>query len=304
MTPTAKAFVQLHVSIILAGFTGILGKLITMSEGMLVWYRMFFTFVIFGIFLLCTKKFEKVAWQDIAKISFTGVLICLHWIFFYGSIKLSNVSIGVVCFSLVGFFTALLEPVFMRTRFSVREFAYSVLTVVGVMLIFSFDVRYRLGIIVGVIAAVLSALYTISIRKLCHTYSPSTTLLYQMGGGVAFLSLILPFYLDYFDISYVIPTLQDTALLLVLAVFCTIGMSYLLIQCLQYISAFTVNLSYNLEPIYSIAIAIAFLGEAHQLNFSFYLGLACITLSVVLQTLWVMRQKKVPHSVSEAQEKV
>ncbi len=297
MSPTAKAFTQLHVSIILAGFTGILGKLITMSEGMLVWYRMALTFVIFALFLLCTRQWEKVAWRDVLKIGFTGVLICLHWLFFYGSIKLSNVSIGVVCFSLVGFFTALLEPVFMRTRFSPRELAYSVLTVLGVMLIFSFDVRYRLGIIIGVIAAVLSALYTISIRKLCSSYSPSTTLLYQMGGGVAFLTLLLPFYLNYFDISYIIPTWQDFSMLLILAVFCTIGMTFLLIQSLQVISAFTVNLSYNLEPVYSIAIAIAFLGEAHQLNFSFYAGLSCIILSVILQSLWVLHQKKVPAPV-------
>ncbi len=291
MSSTSKAFAQLHVSIILAGFTGVLGKLITMSEGMLVWYRMFFTFVIFGIFLLLSQKLEKISLKDMAKIGFTGVLICVHWLFFYASIKLSNVSIGVVCFSLVGFFTALLEPVFMKTRFSWREFAFSVLTVLGVSLIFSFDVRYRLGIIVGVIAALLSALYTISIRKLCHSYTPSTTLLYQMGGGVLFLTCILPIYLSYFDITYIIPTMQDASMLLILAVFCTIGMTFLLIQSLQYISAFTVNLSYNLEPVYSIVIAIGFLGEAHQLNFSFYLGITCILLSVVLQTLWVMRHR-------------
>ncbi len=292
LSTTGKAFAQLHVSILLAGFTGILGKLITMSEGMLVWYRMFFTFVLFALFLFFRKNFEKVSLKDVLKISFTGVLICLHWLFFYGSIKLSNVSIGVVCFSLVGFFTAILEPVFMKTRFSWREFAYSVLTVVGVMLIFSFDVRYRLGIIVGIIAALLSALYTISIRKYCHSYSPSTTLLYQMGGGVGFLTLLLPWYLDYFDITYIIPTWSDVFMLLILAVFCTIIMSFLLIESLQHISAFTVNLSYNLEPVYSIVLAMAFMGEAHQLNFSFYMGLGCIILSVILQTLWVMRHRQ------------
>ncbi len=294
LSTTAKAFTQLHISIILAGFTGILGKLITMSEGMLVWYRMFFTFAVFGIFVLWRGKLEILPLKDMAKIAFTGVLICLHWLFFYGSIKLSNVSIGVVCFSLVGFFTALLEPVFMKTRFSWREFAYSMLTVLGVMLIFSFDVRYRLGIIIGVIAALLSALYTISIRKLCHDYKPGTTLLYQMGGGVAFLTLLLPWYIDYFSITYLVPSLSDTAMLLVLAIACTMGMTYLLIESLQHISAFTVNLSYNLEPVYSIAIAMAFMGEAREVNYSFYLGLACIIVSVLLQSLWVMRHKNSP----------
>ncbi len=294
LTTTGKAFAQLHISIILAGFTGILGKLISMGEGLLVWYRMLFTFVIFGIYLLCTGKLEKISWKDFCKIGFTGVLIALHWLFFYGSIKLSNVSIGVVCFSLVGFFTAILEPFFMRTRFSSREFIYSILTVFGVCLIFSFDVRYRLGIIVGIIAALLCALYTIGIRKLCHGYSAHTTLLHQMGGGVLFLTLIMPFYLDYFQIENILPSWQDTVMLLILAVFCTIGMSILLIKSLQHISAFTVNLSYNLEPVYSIVIAIGFLGEAHELNFSFYLGLSCIIASVILQTLWVMHSKKTP----------
>ena len=291
MSPTSKAFVQLHVSIILAGFTGILGKLISMSEGMLVFYRMFFTLIIFAIFLLATRQLEKIPFKHMLKIAFSGVLICVHWLFFYASIKLSNVSIGVVCFSLVGFFTALLEPFFMRMRFSWREFAYSILTVLGVLLIFSFDVRYRVGIIVGVIAALISALYTISIRTLCKGYSPSTTLLYQMGGGVGFLFLILPFYISFFNITYLIPSLEDALMLLVLAVFCTIGMTFLFIQSLQYVSAFTANLSYNLEPVYSIFLAIAFLGEARELNFSFYLGLSCIILSVVLQSLWVMRHK-------------
>ncbi len=291
LSTTSKAFVQLHISIVLAGFTGILGKLISMGEGMLVWYRMFFTFAIFGIYLLCTGKLERISWKDFCKIGFTGVLIALHWLFFYGSIKLSNVSIGVVCFSLVGFFTALLEPLFMRTRFSSREFLYSMLTVLGVCLIFSFDVRYRLGIIVGIIAALLSALYTISIRKLCHGYSTETTLLHQMGGGVLFLTLLMPLYMQYSEVTQWIPSWQDTFMLLVLAVFCTIGMTTLLINSLQYISAFTVNLSYNLEPVYSIAIAIGFLGEARELNFSFYLGLVCIIVSVLLQSLWVLRQK-------------
>ncbi len=291
LSTTNKAFVQLHISIILAGFTGILGKLISMGEGLLVWYRMFFTFAIFGVYLLCTGKLEKISWKDFCKIGFTGVLIALHWLFFYASIKLSNVSIGVVCFSLVGFFTALLEPIFMRTRFSAREFIYSILTVFGVCLIFSFDVRYRVGIIVGIIAALFCAFYTIGIRRLCQNYSSETTLLHQMGGGVLFLTLIMPFYLDYFEITKIIPSMQDTIMLLILAVFCTIGMSTLLIKSLQHISAFTVNLSYNLEPVYSIAIAIAFLGEARELNISFYVGLTCIILSVVLQSLWVMRKK-------------
>ncbi len=291
LSQTNKAFIKLHTAILLAGFTGIIGKLIDMGEVMLVWYRMFFTFVIFGVFLLFSGKFERINLKDFMKIGFSGVLICTHWLFFYASIKLSNVSIGVVCFSLIGFFTALCEPLFLRSKFSWRELMYSLLTVLGVLLIFSFDVRYRMGIIAGVIGALLAALYTISIKRF-DGYSDNTTLLYQMGGGVLFLTLILPLCISYFDITYLVPTLKDFSLLLILATFCTIGMSYLLIQSLHHISAFTVNLSYNLEPVYSIVIAMAFLGEARELNFAFYLGLAVIILSVCLQSIWVMQQQK------------
>ncbi len=294
ISQTGIAFAQLHVSILLAGFTGILGKLISGSEGMLVWYRMAMTFVLLWIFLYATGKLEKVSLKDVGKISVSGVLLCLHWLFFYGSIKLSNVSIGVICFSLLGFFTVFLEPFVMGTRFSWREMAYSILSVAGVCCVFSFDARYRLGIIVGVIAALLCALYVLSMKRLCDTYKAHTTLLWQMGGGVAFLSLIAPFYISYFQITYLIPTWEDTLLLLCLSVVCTIGMNLLLIESLHTISAFTVNLSFNLEPVYSIVIAILFMGEGSELNFSFYFGLSIIMLSVGLQSLWVVQQKGVP----------
>ncbi len=292
LSTTAKAFVQLHIAILLAGFTGILGKLISLGEGMLVWYRMSIAFVVLGIYVFFSKSLEKISFKEMCKIAFTGVLICVHWLFFYASIKLSNVSIGVVCFSLVGFFTALFEPYFMRTRFSVREFFYSILTVAGVCFIFSFDARYRAGIIAGIIGALLAALYAISIRRLCQGYNTNTTLFYQMGGGALFLSLLLPFYLSFFEITHIIPTFRDLIMLLVLGILCTLGMSYLYIQSLQYITAFTANLSYNLEPVYSIFIAIVFLGEARELNFSFYIGMLCIIASVALQSLWVLQHKQ------------
>ncbi len=292
LSSTQKAFAQLHISIFLAGFTGILGKLITLSEGLLVWYRMIFTLIIFGLYLLLRNKLEKVRFIDICKIGFTGILIALHWVFFYGSIKLSNVSIGVVCFSLVGFFTSLLEPLVLRSRFSLRELVFSLLAVLGVSLIFSFDVRYRQGIIVGIIAAFLAALHTVSIKKLCPNYSANTTVLYQMFGGVVALSLLLPWYIHTFDITYLIPSTNDIVLLLCLSVFCTIFMFFLYIESLRYISAFTVMLSYNLEPVYSIFLAIAFLGEGRELDGIFYVGIFCIALSVGLQSWYVMRTQK------------
>ncbi len=301
MTSTQKAFAQLHLAIFLAGFTGILGKLIVISEGLLVWYRTIFTIVLLGAYLLYSKKLEKLSFSDICKVAFTGMLICLHWVFFYGSIKLSNVSIAVVCFSLVGFFTSVLEPLILRSRFSLREISISLLSLLGVLLIFSFDVRYRTGIIVGIISSILAALNTVSIKKLCPSVSGNTTVFYQMIGGFLIISLFLPWYIDYFDISYLVPNLQDIFFLLFLTVFCTIFLYYLYVECLHAISAFTVMLSFNLEPVYSIVMAVLFFGEGSELNIISYLGIACIGLSVALQSWFVIMQKKraIPEKILE-----
>ncbi len=291
LSRTGMAFVQLHVAILLAGFTGILGKLISGSEGMLVWYRMSMTFVIMWLFLYATDRLEKIPFKDMGKIAFSGMLLSLHWLFFYGSIKVSNVSIGVICFSLLGFFTVFLEPLFLKTRFSWRELGYSILSVAGVCCVFSFDARYRMGIIIGVISTLFCAFYMVCMKRQCTHYKTHTTLLWQMGGGVLLLSLMAPWYIAHFDITYLIPTWQDTLLLLCLAVVCTIGMNLLLIASLQSISAFTVNLSFNLEPVYSILIAILFMGEGQELQTSFYIGLVVIMLSVGLQSVWVVQHK-------------
>ena len=160
-----EAFIKLHISIILAGFTGLFGKLITLNEGLLVWYRMLFAAIMLFIILWGSGKLKRTSFREVLKIAGTGLLLGLHWVFFYGSIKAANVSIGVVCFSLVGFFTALLEPLIIGRRVSVKELLFSLVTVCGIVLIFQFDTRYRTGIIIGVISSALAALCTITNKK-------------------------------------------------------------------------------------------------------------------------------------------
>lgn len=138
-----KNYLLLHLSVFIAGFTGVLGRLISLDSAVLVWYRMAFAGMLMLVFLLITKQFKKSDFHDKLQMGGVGMLLCLHWVFFYASIKSSNVSIGVVCFSLVGFFTALFEPIINRHRFSAREFLFSLLTLLGIYLIFQFDARYR-----------------------------------------------------------------------------------------------------------------------------------------------------------------
>lgn len=278
------AFIKLHLSILLAGFTGLFGKLITLNEGLLVWYRMLLAALLLFLILWGTGKLKRVAFSEVMKIGGTGLLLGLHWVFFYGSIKAANVSIGVVCFSLVGFFTALLEPLIIRRRISPKELLFSVITVCGIILIFQFDMRYRTGVIIGVISSVFAALFTITNKKTGARHASSTMLLYEMIGGFLGLSCLLPLYLYYFPVETILPDMQNLLYLLLLALVFTIGLYLMQIQVLKTISAFTVNLSYNLEPVYSILLAMLFFGEAKELSVAFYAGLGLILLSVMLQT--------------------
>jgi len=292
-----QTFFKLHLSILLAGFTGVFGKLISLNEGLLVWYRLLFTAIIFYIILLVTKKFQKVSFSDLLRIGKVGCILGLHWVFFYASIKASNVSIGVVCYSLVGFFTAIFEPLILHRRILIRELSYSLIALVGVVLIFSFDTRYRTGILLGVMSSALASLFTITTKEVGKDFQPRTILMYEVLGGLLMMSLILPFYLYFFPAESILPNIPDLTYLLLLAAFCTIGLQLLQIQVLRKISAFTVTLSYNLEPVYSIILAMIIFGEAKELNFSFYVGIILIILSVLLQMWKTTHEPQSPLAV-------
>ncbi|MDR0795612.1 MAG: DMT family transporter [Tannerella sp.] len=287
-----QAFWKLHISVLLAGCTGLFGKVINLNEGLLVWYRLILTVLLTVIILTVGKKMRKVSFRDFLYLAGTGAILAFHWLFFFGSIKASNVSIGVVCFSTVGFFTAILEPVVYRCRISRKEIILSMLAVVGVLLIFSFDMRYRLGIMLGIVSSILAALFTIVNKRVSANRQTGTVLLYEMTGGFLFVSLILPFYLFFSPVQTILPSMQDGFYLFLFAFFCTIGVYILQIQSLKKISAFTFNLTYNLEPVYSILLAMLLLGETKELNTAFYMGLSLIIISVVMQMLAYMEFKK------------
>ena len=278
-----KAFWQLHISVMLAGFTGLFGKLITLNEVDIVWYRMLFTSLILVVF----TGLPRVGWRKCLQIAGCGALLGLHWMLFYSSIKASNVSIGVVCFALVGFFTAIFEPIVFHRKVSWAELLLSLITVAGLLCIFSFDARYRYGIAIGVVSSAVCALYAIFNKKVSVGVRSRTMLMYQMSGGIVGASLIIPLYLMVFPSQQpvvVIPEGSNLWWMLCHALFCTIGMYLLQIQALKQLSAFTVNLTYNLEPCYTILLAFLFFGEARELNLSFYIGISLVILSVLLQT--------------------
>lgn len=293
-----KAFLQLHSAILLAGFTGVFGKLITLNEGLLVWYRMLISGILLLSILASSGKLKAISAKDFVRIASVGCLLGLHWIFFYGSIKYSNISVGVVCFSLTGFFTAVLAPLINKKKFAVSELFLSSLTLLGIALIFSFDSKYRLGIGLGVISSMLVAFFTIANERLAHVYKSETITVFQMIGGSIGLAVIMPLYLHFFPVATMIPSWTDMGYLVLLSLFCTVLLYMLLTEALHKIPAFTVNLSFNLEPVYTIILAIFLYKENRELNWAFYAGLGLIILSVVLQMIKVISENKKSQAVS------
>lgn len=194
-----------------------------------------------------------------------------------------------------GIFTSFFEPLIFHKRFSPIETLLSLITIAGLVCIFSFDSRYRLGIAVGIISAAVCSLYATTSKKVSVGVKARTMLLYQMAGGLMGVSVLIPIYLQFFPSSQPVMVLPEGAnlwWLLSLALFCTVGLYLLQIIVLKKLSAFTVNLTYNLEPCYTILIAFIVFGEARELNASFYVGIAMVILSVVLQSLRTWRKGK------------
>lgn len=287
-----KTYLLLHLAVILAGFTGVFGKLISLNEGLLVWYREAFSFIWLFLILKLFRVSTAIPMKEKFKIAKVGILITVHWLFFYGSIKYSNISIGVVCFSLTSFFTAIFKPLLSKERYVISELLLSLLTLFGIILIFHFDASYRLGIGLGVISSAFSALYTIYNERLVKHYDSMLINYYQMLGGAVTLGLFLPLYLHFFPVATVIPGAKDVIYLLLLSLFCTVGLYILFAESLKKIPAFTVNLSFNLEPIYSIIMAFLFFDEGKEVGSSFYVGLSFVAISVILQTQISIRQHR------------
>jgi drug/metabolite transporter (DMT)-like permease len=287
-----KAFFQLHIAVFLAGFTGILGKLIQLDEGWLVWYRLLISSVTMWLLFSFTKKLQKISGKDILKLAGIGFIAALHWVTFYGAIKKANVSVALVCFSAVGFFTALLEPLILRVKIKWMEVFLGLLVIAGIYIIFQFDAQYKTGILLGTVSAVLLAFVMIIIRQFVQRMNPETLLTYQLSGGFLALSAFMPFYMQQFPADYIIPTLKDWGWLLVLSWFCSVWAFQLSASALKKLTAFTVNLTYNLEPVYGIALAFVVFNENKGLSKWFFIGFALIAASLIIHIVILFKEER------------
>lgn len=287
-----KHLIYLHISVVIAGFTGILGKAIELNEGLLTWYRLLLSVFFLFVLVWFTRRPDLKNIKGKKPLLLAGFLLTLHWVMFYGSIKYANVSIGVVCFALTGFFTAIFAPIINKKKFNRVEFILGLVTVLGIALIFHFDTQYHVGIIIGVISAALASLFTIYNERLVNNHHTFVLNFYEMLGGFIGFSLLMPIYMYLFPTDYVFPHTNDIIYLLILSLVCTLGLYIFFAEALKGVSAFTASLTYNLEPVYSIILAFIIFNEAQDVNLYFFIGLALVLLSVLLQTLLAIRNRK------------
>lgn len=287
-----KAFLYLHISVFLAGFTGPLGRLIDLNEGLLVWWRLFITAVTMWIVFSLMGKLQRISVKDMVKLTGIGFLAAIHWLTFYGSIKYANVSVALVCFSAVGFFTALIEPILLRVRIKWIEVFLGLMVIAGIYLIFHFNPKYKTGIILGITCAVLMAFVMIFIREFLQRINPQTVLTYQLSGGLVTLSALMPFYIQQFPTDKIFPDSEDWMWLLVLAWFCSVLAFQFSTYALKRLTAFTVNLSFNLEPVYGIFLAIVLFGESKDFDRSFFAGLSLIAASLIIHIVMLLKKER------------
>jgi drug/metabolite transporter (DMT)-like permease len=287
-----KAFLQLHIAVFLAGFTGLLGRLITLNEGMIVWYRLLLTAATMWILFGLMKKMQKIVITDILKITGVGFIAAMHWVTFYGSIKYSNISVALVCFSSIGFFTALFEPLILKKRINVIELLLGLITLLGIYIIFHFDTQYKTGIIIGIISAMLASLFPIYNREFLKRINVETMLAWQQTGGFVVLSILLPFYLQKFPTNSFIPSLENFGWLLMLSWLCSVIAFQLSSNALKKLSAFTVNLTYNLEPVYGIILAFIVYQENQFLSKWFFVGFGIIAVALIIHIILLAKVER------------
>lgn len=278
----AHAYLRLHTGILLAGATGVFGRLISLAELPLVWYRMMIAAGVLAAVLAVGGRLHRPTFREAWRIGCCGTLLAIHWVLFYGSIKAANVSVGVVCFALNGFFTALLEPMASGKRFSLRDLLLGLITLGGIVLIFGLNMQFRTGIVIGTFSSLFYTLFAIASKRVQSAtgVESSAMLLYELLTGWCVLSLAMPFYAMLYPSVSLMPEGSDWLFITLFASVFTIGPFLTQLQALRTLSAFTVNLSYNLEPLYSIALAMLLFNEAQELNLSFWMGVSMIVAAV------------------------
>ncbi|MGK0448478.1 MAG: drug/metabolite transporter (DMT)-like permease [Polaribacter sp.] len=275
-----KNYLLLHLIVFIWGFTAILGALITIDAIPLVFFRMGLAVIFITIYFIFKKKSFYIDKRGLLKFLITGIIIALHWIFFFKAIKVSNVSVALVTMSTGAFFTSIIEPVFFKRKIKLLEIILGLIVIVGLYIIFNFESQYKLGIIYAVISSFLGSLFAVLNGLFIIKYRADSISLYQLLFGTLFVTIYL-FLNNSFSISFFSLQKLDWIYLFVLSSICTAYAFIASVEVMKYLSPYTVMLTINLEPVYAIILALFIFGDKEKMNPEFYLG-ACIVLGVVL----------------------
>ncbi len=287
-----NSLLVMHLIVVILGLTGILGKLIEASSTILVWYRMLIAFVALGLYLLLQKKLFKIQKGFIWKLLGVGAIVAAHWLFFFESIKLSNVSVAVVCLATSSLFSALIEPFVFKRKMNVYELFFGIVVIAALGFALQADVSYFWGYLYGVIAAFLATLFTIFNALYINKVEASKITLIEMLGGWLAMSVYIGLFtntsLNDFYISQ-----QDTIYLLALGIICTAFAFVVSVEVMKSLSPYSVIMAVNLEPIYSIVLALILFGESEEMTSSFYIGGSIIILTVFLDGYLKTKKKTI-----------
>ena len=292
--PNAKTkhYLLLHFLVFIAGFTAILGELITIGSLELVWYRMVIAGILMFIYIKIKKRSLKITKKTLAKFLVAGIIIALHWITFFESINQANVSIALAMFSSGAFFASFIEPIFFKRRILAYEILFGIIVILGVYLITSSEMGYINGIALGLFSALFSTLFAVINGRLIERHNAMVISFYEFIGGVVFLTLFIfatgkSFNAEFFTLSN-----SDWIYIFILASVCTAYAFASAIKVMRHISPFTVILSYNLEPIYGIALAIVMFPETERMSPQFYFGASLVLLAIVFDAIFKNYKKR------------
>ena len=275
-----RSHLKLHFIVLIYGFTAILGKLISLPATQLVWYRMLIAVITFYIFLRWNKTDLTISRKQFFKLFGIGMIVALHWITFFGAIKISNVSVALGCLATTTLFTSLLEPFFFRKRINAVEVIVGILIIIGLYLIFRFETRYTSGVIVALVSAFLAGLFTVINKKMVVHQKASVISFYEMSGGLTIISIYLLFS-GWGNAPLSLPSPIDFVYLLALGTICTAFAFAVQVDIMKHLSAYVVALTINLEPVYGIVMAYFLFGETEHMTGGFYIGTAIILASVL-----------------------
>ena len=269
--------------VLILGFTGIFGKLISLNTIELVWYRMLIAFITLFTFLAFKKELTKIKKKDFFGLLFVGSLVAVHWFFFFESIKVSNVSVAVVCLSTASFFSAMIEPLFLKRKPKLYEYILGIVVFVTLFLMLEAETKYTMGYVYGIIASFLGTLFTLYNAKYINRLEASKITMVEMLAGVIIFSILMLINKE-IGITNLKININDFLYLFLLGTICTAAVFVWMVEIMKYISPYSLIMAINLEPIYSIVLALIIFSESEHMNLSFYIGASVIILVVFLES--------------------